>query len=270
MEVKQECPFCNLPIDDSKPTVALRGKGSDTINRISKERDLSIHVVPGQIVHTDCRRDFIHPRNQCDNNNNINNNYVTRSIVTFDFRNACIFCGKHAKFNSKKRGADVFPVRTIEFQDTIKQKCVERNDSWSQEVFNRISSVLDLPAADALYHQNVNFRTLRQIPRSYLDICETPQKKSPGRPDYIDINERFKTVVSYVEEHEGTILNLSDLVKVMEDSCGERAYTKKHFKSKLLDHFGENISISTLEGKEDKVCLRRKLSTIAAYILHKI
>ena len=174
------------------------------------------------------------------------------------------FCGKPAKLNNKKRGADVYPVRTLEFQDTIKQKCTERNDSWSHEVLNRISSVLDLPAADALYHQkcNVNFRTLRQIPRSYLDTDETPPKKSPGRPDYVDINESFENVVSYVDEHQGTILNLSELVKVMEDSCGERAYSKKHLKSKLLEHFGENISISTLEGQEDKVCLRRTLSTI--------
>ncbi|WAR07353.1 LOW QUALITY PROTEIN: hypothetical protein MAR_017311, partial [Mya arenaria] len=221
----QECPFCNQPIDDSKPTVALRDKGCDTINRTSKDRDLNIHVAPGQIVHTDCRRDFIHPRNQCDNNYNssFDNNYVTRA-----------------------------------------DKCIERNDLWSKEVLNRISSVLDHPAADAVYHQKckVNFRTSRLIPRCYSDACETPPKKSPGMPDYVDINESFNNVVSYIEVHEDNILTLSQLTTVMEKSCGERAYTKRHLKSKLLDHFGENISISTLEGKEDMVCLRKTLSTI--------
>ncbi|WAR20662.1 LOW QUALITY PROTEIN: hypothetical protein MAR_014636 [Mya arenaria] len=231
MLLYQECPFCNQPMVDSKPTVALRDKGCDTINRTGRDRDLNIHDSPGQIVHTECRHDFIDPRNQCDNNS-FDNNYVTQLSHLI---NTCIFCGKHAKLNSKKRGADVYPVRTIEFQNTLKQKCIERNDSWSNE--NIV--VLDLPAADAVYHQKckVNFRTTRQIPRCYSYTYETPPKKSPGRPDYV---------------HEGNILTLSELVMVMEESCGERAYTKRHLKSKLLEHFGENISISTLEVKEDK------------------
>ncbi|WAR07373.1 LOW QUALITY PROTEIN: hypothetical protein MAR_017331, partial [Mya arenaria] len=181
----QECPFCNQPIDDSKPTVALRDKGCDTINRTSKDRDLNIHVAP-----------------------------ETVGVILF----------------------------------------TQRNDLWSKEVLNRISSVLDHPAADAVYHQKckVNFRTSRLIPRCYSDACETPPKKSPGMPDYVDINESFNNV------HEGNILTLSQLTTVMEESCGERAYTKRHLKSKLLDHFGENISISTLEGKEDMMTVAPK------------
>lgn len=235
------------------------------MNRICKERDSDIQVTPGQVVHSHCRRDFIHPRNSIHVPLiNETDKSVTRSATEFDFQNACMFCGKHAKTNKRKRGVDVYPVRTLDFQESIKIKCHERNDTWSHEVLNRISLVLDLPAADAVYHQkcNVNFRTLRQLPRSYSDNVVTPPKKSAGRPGSVDITESFSQVISYVEDHAGKVLGLGQLLKVMEDSCGERAYSKKHLKKRLVEHFGENVLVSTAEGKEDMVCLRKALSKI--------
>ena len=101
-----------------------------------------------------------------------------RSIESFDFKTNCLFCTKGAKLHAKKRGYDVFPVRSLEFQDTISRVCGERKDDWSCVVLIRLSLALDLPAAKAVYHQacNVNFRTGRQMPQYFQDNNESINK----------------------------------------------------------------------------------------------
>ena len=83
-----------------------------------------------------------------------------------------------AKLHAKKHGYDVFPVRSLEFQDTINRVYGERKDDWSSAVLSRLSLALDLPAAEAVYHQacNVNFRTGRQMPRYFQDNNESLNK----------------------------------------------------------------------------------------------
>ena len=44
------------------------------------------------------------------------------------------FCGHEAKFDGKKKGYDVFPVRTKDFQISIAKCCKERQDDWSSDV----------------------------------------------------------------------------------------------------------------------------------------
>ena len=55
-----KCVFCKDSITDGKPTCTLYLKGSNTINALSRERNDSIKTVPGQKVHTSCRRDYGH------------------------------------------------------------------------------------------------------------------------------------------------------------------------------------------------------------------
>ena len=91
---------------------------------------------------------------------------------TFQFRENCIFCGNYAKLSDKKRGIDVFSVRTLNFSKNIMSICKERNDDWSQKVMARLNiAPADLHAADAIYHQrcSVNFRTGKLIPSSELE-----------------------------------------------------------------------------------------------------
>ena len=65
------CVFCQKPLGDL-PTVKLRVKGCESVNKASEERHYNIHVTTGQEVHIDCRRDFVHKRNI--NSVDINNN----------------------------------------------------------------------------------------------------------------------------------------------------------------------------------------------------
>jgi len=139
------------------------------------------------------------------------------------------------------------------------------NHALAHDVSGRIASIIDLPAADALYHQScsVNFRTKRQIPKAFQsDVSPCKIQKSPGRPEAIDTNEAFKIVISYIEENEGSVLTMNELINLMEETCGERTYSYKHMKSKLLNHFGDSISVSSFGNTETKVTLKRKASEI--------
>lgn len=147
----------------------LRQKGCDGINTASRERGDSVVANPGQKVHVHCRRDYCNKHAIRRDNNDINDNSnhdpcaspsLRSSSGQFSFRDHCLFCGQIAKLNDKKRGLDVFPVRTLQFQKAVVDICKQRSDVWSSEVERRVNSALDLPAADAVYHQccSVNFR----------------------------------------------------------------------------------------------------------------
>jgi len=259
----EECVFCSRPLD-AAPTVKLRQKGCVSINKASAERNTPINVKPGQDVHVECRRDFIHKRNMTVTTDSNNNLISTRLTNDFDFKSKCLFCSSYAKFENRKRGLDVFPVRTLEFQKNIRDVCSRRNDNWSREVSDRISQVIDLPAADAVYHQqcSVNFRTLKQIPKKFENCCKSPCRTSLGRPEATDTNESFQTVVEFIKENEGSVVSMSELIRLMTDHCGDRAYSHKHMKTKLIEHFGESICITSSGNTETKITLKRTASAI--------
>ena len=68
----------------------------------------------------------------------------------FRWKEHCLFCGGSAKYDGKKRGFEVIPVRTIDFQDSIAKVCQERNDTWAETVLGRLEFANDLHAADAV------------------------------------------------------------------------------------------------------------------------
>jgi hypothetical protein len=163
------CVFCNKELNNGQPTVKIRDKGCDTINEISSSLNNNLRVVAGQIVHTDCRRDFC--RHKELRRTDHSNAYFSeeyrhlRSKGGFDFQKHCFFCGKSAKLQGNKRGFEVYPVRTFDFQNKVREISGKRNDVWANQVLARLEYSQDLPAAEAMYHQtcNVNFRTGKQV-----------------------------------------------------------------------------------------------------------
>jgi len=65
----------------------------------------------------------------------------------------------------KKSNNPVYPLRTIVLQESLRAKCIERNDDWGKEVLSRIEFVQDLVAAEAVYHQKCStlFRTRKDL-----------------------------------------------------------------------------------------------------------
>lgn len=99
---------------------------------------------------------------------------------------------------------------------------------------HRLKSVHDLPAADALYHQScsVNFRTGKQLPKTFQTENVTPNKKSYGRPLNVDQSTAFIHIAQYLQENDDEQITVTDLVNKMKECCGDLAYSQIYMKKK--------------------------------------
>lgn len=125
-----------------------------------------------------------------------------------------------AKYDGKKKGFNVIPARTKDFQTSIKVLCRDRTDEWSQIVLGCLQYAQDLHAADTVYHQScsVNFRTGKRIPKQYnSDSNDDKGVKKPKQGQPVDTvkSSAFMKVVQYLEENDEEQTTVSDLARVM-------------------------------------------------------
>lgn len=273
----ESCTFCQQSLSGDEPTVTLTAKGCGGIRKASEERQTSIQTVPGQLVHTKCRREFVNPnlvkakkRRFGDIDSQANKRCALRSDGScFDYKFMCLFCGCRDLYDGKKPEYRLIPVRTIDFQERICQICSEVNSDWSKVVQDRILFVGDLPAADAVYHQqcNVSFRTGRQIPKMFIpiDSPKTSKRRMCGRPKDVVRSDAFLKVVSFLEQNEDEQLTIKDLIKKMSEYTSDEntePYSFKHMKRELKHHFGDKLIISEICGKSNVVSLQSTASAI--------
>ena len=245
--------------------VKLTEKGSRTISDVSQMRCESLITKPFQLVHERCRVTHIHPhyikreilkRKSCESTAD---NEVTpsklRSNHKFNFQNDCLFCGQHVvKQGSREKW---YFVQTLEVQSTILDICHKRNDEWGREVQGRIASVVDLHAADAVYHKvcSSNFRTSR-------GVQDSNTTSTVGRPTS---QATFLKIIKYLEEEcdNAKQITVSDLVSKMQEICGnENAYTSVWMKKKLNEHYGDEIVLTENQGKASVITFRKTASSI--------
>ena len=222
--------------------------------------------VPGQIVHIDCRKAFCHP-NQLNKEKSPPSSFSSpktrqsSSSNKFDFETKCLFCGFDAKYKDGKRGNDIHPVSTLEFEFTIREACTSRCDEWGDTVLGRLESANDLPAAEARYHQacSTNFRAGYNVPKLYMSDSVTPKK---GRPSNTSTDQAFSQLMGYFEEHECEQMTVSDLVEKMNKLCGELSYSTVYMKKKILEHVGNSVVITELNGKHNVVTFKSTAHSI--------
>ena len=101
---------------------------------------------------------------------------------------------------------------------SIMAKCKERNDTWGNQVNSRLAMVHDLHAADAIYHKQCssNFRTQKQIPKSYETIEQASKKIKTGRPVIDDVQKAYDEVVQYLIDNDDEQITVQDLVDHMD------------------------------------------------------
>jgi hypothetical protein len=100
--------------------------------------------------------------------------------------------------------------------------------------------LFDLPAADAIYHQqcNINFRTGKSIPKSYQTVnCDKAALRSPGRPEQKEQKDAFEKVMLYLEVATNETLTVNDLVSDMTNVCGGNIVQNTR-RRKIIEHFG--------------------------------
>ena len=189
----------------------------------------------------------------CYNDQNERTTIARRSTTSrFIFKEHCFFCGQPAKYEGRKRGYDVIPVRAKDFQDKIQEACRVRNDEWVETVRGRLEFAQDLHAADAVYHQacSVNFRTGKQFPKKHGN--DTDSKHAKGRPMDTVKSKAFLQVTEFLVENDEEQLTIPDLVGKMQEcleGTGGLPYSAVYMKEKLKEHFGEKIVIITVNNR---------------------
>ena len=167
----------------------------------------------------------------------------------------------------QRKKVDVFKVTTIEMKDTILAICSERRDAWSDTVQARIMHIHDLPPADAMYHQTciVNFRTGKQIPKVFVTEEPAHKKKRLGRPQDEEKIDAFLRVAKFLQDNDDEQITVNDLNDLMNDFMADSestAYGHTHMKSRLKEHFGDQILITEINGKSNVVTFRSTPETI--------
>ena len=185
----------------------------------------------------------------------------------FSFKHDCLFCGRPAKYDGKRKGYNVYSVRTIECKDMLAEICLKRGDVWADQVKGRLEYCNDLHASDAVYHHrcNINFRTNRDIPETFQRENHQSAKRKRGRPTDSEKEEAFLRVVRYLEENDDEQITIGELVSKMEECCGEDSYTPKYMKKRVIEHLGDDVIITEINGKPIVVTFHSN----AASILHK-
>ena len=275
--VMEVCVICNQSLSDGQPTVELRTKGSEGVNKASKARGSDVTTEAGQRVHVQCRKEFINPKRiASDIDKSIGlpqqPSFALRSeSLCFRFNEHCLFCGTTAqpelKLKGKRTYDEVYPVRTLDFCSRLQQVCDERNDDWGKLVAGRLAFAPDLHAADAVYHQScsVNFRTFKDIPLQYSSSSSA--KRTPGRPEESERAKAFQKTVEYFEENDDEQLTVTELVQKMQeylcaDGSNQEAFSVRHMKDKLMTHFGDQIIITEIHGIPNVVTLHTNATTI--------
>jgi 5'-3' exonuclease len=260
------CVFCNEDLGTGK-TIELREKGSIGINNASSERGDSISTRAGQVVHEECRRIYVNPivikslKRKSTSPVIPISSKLLRSEKQFNFKEDCLFCGKPAHDNAKRKKHGVHSVQTTQFQSTLEQICRDRNDEWAIEVRGRIEFARDLHAADAIYHSTCsgNFRSGKNVPEVF-STCKENASSSRGRPN--TSHKLFLRVTKYLEENDDEQTTIKDLVDYMKSLSEEEAYSHQHMKIKLKRHYGMSIIITELNGKENVVTFRQTATNI--------
>ena len=262
--IMDTCSICKGTLSDGRETVKIGEKGARNINCCREKRNDSILVKNGDVLHKDCRRDYTNTKSiksvEKKNSDPKTPNRALRSKEQFAYKENCLFCGLEATIRDTRRGVETYPVRTNGFQKNIEGICKERNDEWATEVFARIQFVHDLHAADTVYHQqcSVNFRTGKNKPSG----TPNEKRKYTGRPQNEETKKAFQQTLEYLDEHEDDQITITDLVNKMSEFCGDLAYTSVHMKSKILNHFGENVIITEINGRPNVITLRKTAKAI--------
>ena len=209
----QNCVFCEKSGQEGN-TVKLYPKGCDTIKRASKKRGDSIEVKEGDKVHKECRRTYTKEystiiKKKVNKSDKVSHG-LRSGLAVFCYDTKCLFCCKTIQermFKAEPQRSEkqlAYKVRSDSFQQEVKAKCLERKDTWANEVLARIEYSRDLMASNSVYHQSCStkFRLGRDTDE---DFNEPPAKKRntvSGRNFDIKREDAFLQAVNYLKEND--------------------------------------------------------------------
>lgn len=142
-------------------------------------------------------------------------------------------------------------MRTLEFQNQVYEKAMERDDAWGNTVEARIEFSHDLHASDVVCHQvcSVKFCTGGMM----CDENEEPpakERRRSGRNRHNKHESAFLKVVQYLEENDEEQITVNSLIDKMKESIDNKSEAFGHtYMKRLVEYFGDELVFAKVNGK---------------------
>ena len=175
------CFICDSLLDDGTTTSNVKIKGIKSFIEASQKRKDGkgnfLKEKKSITVHLKCQKTYVNEKliaahvNKTEKQRANSSQQLQSLVPEFNFKTHCFLCGIQineeyfaAQYKTKANDRDrVYSVRQIGVRDTIPKAAGARNDDYGRSIIQRIESVIDLPAADAQYH-NICLKELYKRP----------------------------------------------------------------------------------------------------------
>ena len=271
----QVCIICCVPGCEGR---LLRKKEFSTLLVSSKKRGDKLHekmTNPDEhFVHEKCYREYTSAYNiskVLESEMKFPDKHILRSEKSpFEYNNNCLICAEKLDFGAPKRHTGRHSViSSIEtmgkdiciMQQTLLNACDKRQDDVALDVKARILYAGDIRAVEAKYHRTCMQRFLKGIHiKSEEGILINQRNLNTTKGDAFIQLCRWLLLDAQSE----TQYNMQDLQDQLDTYLPTEVapYSAKHLKRRLIEYFGEHISIAEIDGKANIVTLRAKATTI--------
>ncbi len=107
----------------------------DVLVKACTESHDNLKFTPGQWVHSKCRQKYTKPqeivKSQCPTHADDGSSHPRRSLMSFTFKENCLFCGHELVMDKKRTTAnETSTARTLQIKDSLLRICDSRRDEW--------------------------------------------------------------------------------------------------------------------------------------------
>lgn len=255
-----KCFICEVEFADTDDDcVRVRKKGITSLEKVSQERgDNKLNLLAVGLdemkVHKECRKKYTHPDYIAKAKKKLEDvadpcpskKAILRNGETFNFRETCLFCAEEIDFvkmkkTKKEYRRTAYDVRTLTFQDSVKDMAKKRNDALGSLLLKRLSGSIDLVAEEALYHKDC-FTSF---------FCPTSGIKR-GRPESDEITTAMDEIYRILEDSDECQFSLKELTENL-----SYIPSVKTIKRKLIEKYDDDIIISSIQNRDMVICFRR-------------
>ena len=190
---------------------------------------------------------------------------TTRSSTGgFDFKHNLFLCGQVPTERERRKDVHHVSCKHKEVDIAITNAITERqNDPWAVEVKGRLEFVNVLRAEDAIYHGDCNTKFRCGKPKPGENTLSIVSRKR-GRPVDEDRKAVFEEILDYLIKNDDEQITLPELQDMMAEKipAHSSAFTCKHILKLLKERLGDQIIVTSINGKSNVVTFRETASKI--------